>query len=79
MSKTIGLRFDEKLYQKIISDGRPTTEILRDALNKYYSIQPQKTDVNTPLTGVNKDIFESEYQTTKFEVDAFLRRREKRK
>jgi len=79
MSKTIGVRIDEKLKQKIISDGRPATEILRDALNKYFSIQPQKTDVNTTLTGVNKDISETEYQAIKKEIDAFLERRVARK
>jgi len=72
MSKTIGVRVDDKLYQKIIEDGRPTTEILRQALNKYYSEPLLKNKAIVTLTGVNKEIFEDRYQQLTKLIDKHL-------
>ena len=62
MTKVIGFRVPDELYQKIMEDGRSTTEILRQALNEYYSKPSQKNNTNATLTGVNKEIFEDRYQ-----------------
>jgi len=72
MTKVIGVRVDEDLYQKIMSDGRPTTAILRQALNEYYSKPSQKNIDNATLTGVNKEIFEDRYQMLTRLIDKHL-------
>ena len=72
MTKVIGVRVDDKLYQKIIEDGRPATEILRQALNEYYSEPSQKNSTIATLTGVNKEIFEDRYQQLTKLIDKHL-------
>ena len=72
MTKVIGVRVDDKLYQKIIEDGRPATEILRHALNQYYSEPSQENKSNVTLTGVNKEIFENKYQQLTRLIDKHL-------
>jgi len=72
MTKVIGFRVDEELYQKIMEDGRPTTEILRQALSEYYSKPSQKSITNATLTGVNKEIFEDRYQMLTRLIDKHL-------
>jgi len=72
MTKVIGVRVDKELYQKIIEDGRPATEILRQALNEYYSEPLPKSMDNATLTGVNKEIFEDRYQQLTKLIDKHL-------
>lgn len=56
MSKTIGARIDDEIYKKIQADPRSNTEILRSALEKYYSEHEQKNNDKTLLTPVNNMI-----------------------
>ena len=72
MTKVIGFRVPDELYQKIIADGRPTTEILRQALNKYYNEPSPKNSDTATLTGVNKEIFEDRYQMLTRLIDKHL-------
>ncbi len=46
MSKIIGGRIDDSLYNKIKKDGRSYSVIIRDALTKYFSKSFQESDVN---------------------------------
>jgi len=72
MTKVVGVRVDDKLYQKIMEDGRPATEILRQALNEYYSEPSPKNNTIATLTGVNKEIFENKYQALTRLIDKHL-------
>lgn len=72
MSKVIGVRVDDKLYQKIIEDGRPATEILRQALNEYYSKPSPKNNANATFTGVNREVFADRYQMLTRLIDKHL-------
>jgi len=72
MTKVIGVRIDERLYQKIIEDSRSTTEILRQALNEYYTKPSPENNDNAMFTGVNKEIFEDRYQMLTRLIDKHL-------
>ena len=72
MSKIIAARIDNEIYQKIKEDGRPATEILRQALNEYYTKPSPENNDNAMFTGVNREIFEDRYQMLTRLIDKHL-------
>jgi hypothetical protein len=79
MSKVISTRIDDNLYERIIRDGRPITEILRQALDKYYSEPSPENNDNVMFTGVNREIFEDRYQQLTRLIDKHLKHLEGKK
>jgi len=46
MTMIIGARVEKKLYNRIKQDGRSASEIVRTALNQYYSKYTPESNVN---------------------------------
>ena len=74
MSKVIGTRVNDEVYNKLKQQDKSITEILRGAIDKYLSKPDDKSEinVNTCKQPVNSKKNEGKYQETRAEVDAFL-------
>jgi hypothetical protein len=73
MGKIVGARISDSLYKRMVEDKKTNTEIIREALNQYYSNYEKKIDVNKPLAGVNNEKNKDKYLSISNEIDEFLR------
>ena len=69
MSKVVGARINDLLYNKLKADERPNTVIIREALTQYLFKHDEKNDVNAPITAVNNDKNEDKYKMIIKEID----------
>lgn len=69
MSKVVGARIDDFLYNKLKTVDKPNTVIIREALTQYLSNDDEKIDVNIPVFAVNNDKNEDEYKMIIREID----------
>ena len=67
MSKVIGARIPDKIYEKIYQLSISNTEIIKQALEQYLEM-----NVNTSEKGVNNVLFEDGYQVIRQKVDQIL-------
>lgn len=78
MSKVIGARVSDKIYNELRQQGKPMTEILREAIDEYISKLNDQSElnVNTCKQAVNNKKIEDKYKETKAKIDVFLSRLE---
>lgn len=76
MSKVIGAKVSEELYDQIANVG-PISDIVKQAVVEYLE-RRGCNDNNVVNHTVNRNVFEDRYQTTKHEIDRFLEGREDR-
>jgi hypothetical protein len=74
MNMIVGARIDKKLYDKIKKDTRSQSEIVRAALDLYFSNCTKKTNVNTSLTEVKHNKKNREGEDIHSKIDAVLSR-----
>ena len=72
MSKVVGARIDDVLYNKLKAADRPNTVIIREALTQYLFKHDEKNDVNAPITAVNNDKNKDRYKMIIKEIDKLL-------
>lgn len=73
MSKVIGAKVSDKLYEKIARLG-PISDIIKQSVNEYLERRDhiQNNEVNQSDLTVNRKENENKYHRTVKEVDAFL-------
>ena len=69
MSKVVGARIDDLLYNKLKDADRPNTVIIREALAQYLIKGDKKNDVNSLFTAVNNKKNNDRYKMIAKEVD----------
>ena len=69
MSKVVGARIDDFLYDKLKAVDKPNTVIIREALIQYFLKGDKKNDVNTSISAVNNDKNEERYKMIIKEID----------
>ena len=62
MSKVVGARIDDLLYNKLKAADKPNTVIIREALAQYLIKGDKKNDVNMPISTVNNNKNEDKYE-----------------
>ena len=72
MSKVVGARINDLLYNKLKADERPNTVIIREALTEYLLKADEKNAVNTPLSAVNNNKNKDRYKMIIKEIDKLL-------
>ena len=70
MSKTIGAKVSEELYEQIANVGA-ISGVVKQAVIEYLERRGCNGN-NVVNHTVNRNVFEDRYQTTKREVDRFL-------
>ncbi|MCK5300945.1 MAG: hypothetical protein KAJ21_03500 [Thermoplasmatales archaeon] len=62
MSRVVGARIDDMLYNKLKAADKPNTVIIREALAQYLIKGDKKNDVNMPISTVNNNKKEDKYK-----------------
>lgn len=78
MSRVVGARIDDLLYNKLKATDRPNTVIIREALAQYLFKGAEKNDVNTSKTAVNNKKTNDESLAIEDKVDLILKRLKKK-
>ena len=66
MSKVIGVRIGDELFEKIKADSRTNSEILETALIEHYN-----QDIKTMLTPLEPDFYRSWYYDLYLQLKRF--------
>jgi len=80
MVKVIGVKISDEIFVKIITEinrlGLTKSQFLRMVLENYFNNQKSVENIKVNLLNseVNRKIDNDEYQTTRNDVDAFIKR-----